>query len=80
MSRIDTEPPENRSRAACKGWARRHLNNYLSAVRYYLGYTPDKVTVWAEDFDLLDGQDDRITLIKGHAKPVPIAQRESIHG
>ncbi len=79
MSRINTQSPENRSRAAHKGWARRHLNDYLSAVKYYLGHTPDKVTVWAEDFDLLGGQDDRITLIKGHAKPVPAAQRESIH-
>ena len=79
MSRIDTEPSENRSRSAKKGWARRRLNGYLQAVKHYLGYTPDQVAVYAEDFDLLGGNDDRIILKKGPIKPVPANQRASIH-
>jgi hypothetical protein len=69
MSRLDTEAPQSRSRAARKGWARRRLNAYLKDVESYLGYTPDEVTVWADDFDLLGGHDDRIRLKKNGPRP-----------
>ncbi len=70
MSRLDTEPFESRSRAARKGWARRRLNAYLKSIKGYLGYTPDEVTVWKEDYELLDGQDPRITLKRGGPRPI----------
>ena len=43
----------DRCQAAKKGWARRRLSIYLARVKTYLGFTPDKITVWSEDFDLL---------------------------
>lgn len=56
------------SRRALKGWARRRLNRYLRDAEWYLGEQPKSVTVWAEDFDLLEGHDDRVELRRGAAR------------
>ena len=52
-------------RRALKGWARRRLTAYLKAHETYTGQAPESVTIWAEDFDLLGGHDDRVELRRG---------------
>lgn len=53
---------------ALKGWARRRLRAYIRDYEEYMGHPPKSVTVWAEDYDLLGGEDARVELKRGHER------------
>jgi hypothetical protein len=67
------------SKRAKKGWARRRLRAYLKRIKSWLGHTPAAVTVWADDYDLLDGESSEIELRRGPPKSPCESQKMRVH-
>ena len=64
----DTKTVDPLRKRALKGWARRRLNAYLKEYQEYKGELPERVTLWAEDYDLLGGRDECVELVRGRER------------
>ena len=55
----------HRRDGAYRGWAKRRTREAIERMAEWLGKTPDSLTIWGEDYDLIDQADFSVKLYRG---------------